>query len=464
MDRYACTQRFGPDLRPFPTDLWCSMFPKRRARWMPGRLRRRANQSRQRACTDRLGERPLYPSLRSDSRANRRIAGRNSTRRSGLRNCCSNYTGAEECLDCRWLVSPFVATAGTLVAVGPMFEMGKQRPSLGRHQTSALGQNRRPPVSAWASAQRQFRTFTGHSGTAEVDPKPPSTSVSPGYAAAGFVNWSARCATAPVAAVEGSPSPAICTVGNANLMPLASNAILIMARAFRRITNCSPGKVIIFDPDLHREIAERVDALHLQRLDDERREFGVLSQFQPYLLDQFSGTLDIAVIGDADRQLVDDPVAALVLDGAQQAERHGVDRTAVMPQPDRAKAEGFDGALVVAALDVLADPEGVVEEIEHAGDDVANERLGAEADRDAEDAQTGDQRSDLDTHCRERHYRRKYDDYDEQHIAEDGKERMKARPPSRLIGIRLTEVLDLGELAIDCRLRRMPQDVGDEEQ
>src|SRR5947207_14354247 len=121
-----------------------------------------------------------------------------------------------------------------------------------------------------------------------------------------------------------------------------------------------------------------------------------------------------------------------------------------MPQPYRAKAEGFDGALAIAALDVLADPEGVVEEIEHAGDDVANERLAAEADRDAEDAQTGDQRSDLDAHCRERHYRRKYDDYDEQHIAEDGKERMEPRPPSRFIGIRLTEVLDLGELAIDC--------------
>jgi hypothetical protein len=31
-----------------------------------------------------------------------------------------------------------------------------------------------------------------------------------------------------------------------------------------------------FHSDLHREITERVDALHLQRLDDQRREFGVL--------------------------------------------------------------------------------------------------------------------------------------------------------------------------------------------
>jgi hypothetical protein len=35
-------KNFGPDLRPFPRDLWCSTSPKRRARWMP--RDRRANQ------------------------------------------------------------------------------------------------------------------------------------------------------------------------------------------------------------------------------------------------------------------------------------------------------------------------------------------------------------------------------------------------------------------------------------
>ena len=31
-----CSRKnFGPDLRPFPRDLWCSTSPKRRARWMP---------------------------------------------------------------------------------------------------------------------------------------------------------------------------------------------------------------------------------------------------------------------------------------------------------------------------------------------------------------------------------------------------------------------------------------------
>src|SRR5208282_3771805 len=59
----------------------------------------------------------------------------------------------------------------------------------------------------------------------------------------GWVSWSARWATAAVAA---SASPAICAVGNANLITLASNAFLIMARACRRMTEFPPGKVILF--------------------------------------------------------------------------------------------------------------------------------------------------------------------------------------------------------------------------
>ena len=43
-----------------------------------------------------------------------------------------------------------------------------------------------------------------------------------------------------------------------------------------------------------------------------------------------------------------------------------------MAQPDRAKAEGLDRALVVAALDIFADPEGVIEQVEYPGDHVAN--------------------------------------------------------------------------------------------
>ena len=181
----------------------------------------------------------------------------------------------------------------------------------------------------------------------------------------GWTSCSACCAMAAVAGAASSPSPpASCTVGKANLTPLASKAFLILARAVSPDDEILAGQSHHLHADLDREIAERVDALHFQRLEDQRLEFRLLGQLQPDLLDQLSGLVDIAVIGDADGELVDDPVAALVLHGAQQAERHRVDRTALMPQPDRADAKAFDRAFVIAALDVFADPEGIVEQVE----------------------------------------------------------------------------------------------------
>src|SRR6516225_2287460 len=73
-----------------------------------------------------------------------------------------------------------------------------------------------------------------------------------------------------------------------------------------------------------------------------------------------------------------------------------------MPQPDGTNAEAFDGTLVAACLDVLADPESVVHQIEHAGDDIAREGLRAKADCDTNDARTGNQRTDLNPQCRQR--------------------------------------------------------------
>ena len=69
---------------------------------------------------------------------------------------------------------------------------------------------------------------------------------------------------------------------------------------------------------------------------------------------------------------------------------------AVVAQLDRTQAERFHRPLVVAALDVLADAEGIVDQEEHAADDVAHQGLRAEADGDADDPGAGDQRADLD--------------------------------------------------------------------
>jgi hypothetical protein len=52
----------------------------------------------------------------------------------------------------------------------------------------------------------------------------------------------------------------------------------------------------------------------------------------------------------------------------------------MMPDLDRGSRESLDRARVVADLDVLADPERVIEQINHAGEDVSHQSRRAEAD------------------------------------------------------------------------------------
>ncbi len=134
----------------------------------------------------------------------------------------------------------------------------------------------------------------------------------------------------------------------------------------------------------------------------------------------------------------------------------------MVPQLDRAQAEGLDGALVAAALDVLADPERVVEQVEHAADDVLDQRLCAESDGDADDPRTGDERPDLDAKGRQRHQQRHHHENDEQEVAQDRQQRSQPGPAARLLAVGLTRFLHLGDLPIDQCLQRMPSEVGDE--
>src|SRR5215471_4668458 len=131
-----------------------------------------------------------------------------------------------------------------------------------------------------------------------------------------------------------------------------------------------------------------------------------------------------------------------------------------MPQPNRTNAEAFDSALVAPGHDVLADTERVVEQIEHAGDDIANKGLCAKTDRDTDDARAGNQWSDLHAHFRQRHHHSDRDDQKEQDVAKDRKEGMEPSSPPRLLGVRLTQVSSLDKLAIDRRFHGLPQDVG----
>src|SRR3546814_9538857 len=69
-------------------------------------------------------------------------------------------------------------------------------------------------------------------------------------------------------------------------------------------------------------LASWLDALHLQGFDDVRRQLGILRQLLADLLDQLLYLVEVGVIGEADRQLVDHPIAAHVLNRAQRSEEH----------------------------------------------------------------------------------------------------------------------------------------------
>ena len=105
-------------------------------------------------------------------------------------------------------------------------------------------------------------------------------------------------------------------------MPLASNAFLIKAYARRRMTNCSPGLVIILRRMSIAKSLPNCSTPCIFSLDDVRRQLRVGLQVLADLLDDLLHLVEIGVVGDADAQLVDHPVAAHVLDRAQLPERH----------------------------------------------------------------------------------------------------------------------------------------------
>ena len=133
----------------------------------------------------------------------------------------------------------------------------------------------------------------------------------------------------------------------------------------------------------------------------------------------------------------------------------------MMAQPDRAQAEQFHSALVAAALDVLADPEGVVEHVEDAREDVLDQGLRAEADGDAEDAGAGDQRHDLHAETRQDGQHRDHRDEHGERVAEDRQQR--AQPP--VAGEFVGAAAVAGELqpVFDVGLGQLPHEIGDEQ-
>ena len=214
------------------------------------------------------------------------------------------------------------------------------------------------------------------------------------------------------------------------------------------------------ETDLDREITQLLDPLHLERLDDVRRELRVRLQLLADLLDDPLRLVEIGIVGDADAQLVDHPVTAHVLHRAEFPEWHRVEIAAVVPELDRAQRERFDGPFVAAADDVLADPEGVVEQVEHARDDVLDQGLRAEADRHPDHASTSDQGPDLHAERGERHQHGHGHQDDEEHVAQDRQERAQPPPAACVLAVGHARLARLDQPAVDPGGQEVPGEVG----
>src|SRR5262245_27821273 len=210
-----------------------------------------------------------------------------------------------------------------------------------------------------------------------------------------------------------------------------------------------------FKPKLDRIVAEPLDALHLQRLDNLGCILGILRKVSADLLDDLLRLVEIRVVSHADRQLVDDPIAAHVLNRAELAKRNDVKISPMVSELDRAEAERLDGPFELGALDVLPDPEGIVEEIEHTADDVFHQRLSPKSDRHPDDPRSRDERSDFDAEGRK--YGKQDDDQEryECDITDNRKERFESLAPARVVGIRLVQFRGVGQLSIQSGLEKM---------
>jgi hypothetical protein len=153
-----------------------------------------------------------------------------------------------------------------------------------------------------------------------------------------------------------------------------------------------------------------------------------------------------------------DPIPARVAQALDLAVGQDVERTAVMAQEYRAHVDLFDHAFVLADLDVFAQPERVVHQEECARDDVAHERLRAEADRHADHAGASKQRQDVHSQRGQERHRGHHYDGDQDEKAKERQQRAHARCRNVCVHVALGR-----QTTVDRRLRDLPQEVGEQQ-
>ena len=222
------------------------------------------------------------------------------------------------------------------------------------------------------------------------------------------------------------------------------------------------------DPDDHRGILHFNHALRFQRLDKVIADHRIIQQRDAKFFDQLANAFDIGVIGHPQRQLHDHPVAAVVGHHLQLAKGDGVQRAQMVAQLERPDRDFLDRALHAAHIKVFPLAEGIVEQKERAGKDIAHQCLAAKADGNTDDPRTGEQRADIDPEFHQHDEGDGHDQNDQDKVAKQRQQRCqpagRGRAAAFVAQFRLGLVGGFGlDLAVDPDAEGVIDDVADKQ-
>jgi hypothetical protein len=173
-------------------------------------------------------------------------------------------------------------------------------------------------------------------------------------------------------------------------------------------------------------------------------------------LDHPSRLLQVGGVGDLDVEQGACPVLRHVPHPHDLAVRHVPDRALDRAQPGSAQAEVLHRARpALAEIDDVADRELVLEQDEDPGDEILDERLGSEPDRQSGDAGAGDQGGEVDPELGEDQEAGHEPDPEARGASEDRRERLHSLARARL------ELLLGSERRLGSRFRPSGQPLGE---
>ena len=186
-------------------------------------------------------------------------------------------------------------------------------------------------------------------------------------------------------------------------MPSASKRALIRARISRATRHCSMGAVF----NVTRMVISSAVTASTPQISGSSMITPSKSSSRHRSLATSLSTAphpgDVLAVGERHVEHRARPVLALVADPEDLPVADVPDRAVDVPQPRHPQADRLHGAAGRTQVDHVADPELVLEDHEDPGQEVLDQVLRAEAERDTEDAGAGDDRADVVAQLREHH-------------------------------------------------------------